>query len=389
MNIVKRKELVNSIMDCKTDYKVKLLCGVRGCGKSTLLDLIIEELKRRGVREDKIFKFSFFSCKLKNKSYTELYEYIAGKITEKSYLFFDDVDSFDRWQSILYFLGKDFDCEVYAAVNYSQFFTKEDRFYLIGKSQSFNICPFSFKEFVEYHNEFGSENKSTRKLFSDYVKIGGMPDLFEKHINHNDLLDFIVNQEFSKVTGVRGFSCREFLEYMIFNFTDVFSRRDIERYEYLDLNNNELNSLLYVLNNSQFMLESGVAFDSNSFNLKTKYYLIDHGFYKLVYHNHLHVFQRIIKNIIFVELLQRGYKVFFKQKRGVYVDFICHNFKRHIAIQFNSVILNEHIIQREIDDLNTVPDYFEKYIITTSDYDLSDYGIKHLNVIDFLLGDEI
>ena len=395
MQLLKRTKLINSIIDEDVEPKVKLLRGVRGCGKSTLLKQIAEELKERGIDESNIIHFSCLSIEFRKKKFMEIYDLIANKINGKTYLFFDNVESFGEWQSLLKMLSEDFDCEIYAAINYSMFFTLDRHCALAGRSYIFDIYPFSFKEFVDFQKEVVNEDKLIKEMFIDYIVYGGMPDILQYKflnnysLNHEKLCDVILHQDFVKNTDLNYFSLKSFLEYMVENFTLKFSKKDFDNYEYADLNCEDLYSALNILNRSSFMIKSEIFQDERKIRFDAKYYLIDHSFYNQVYYNPIWVLDKILKNIIFVELLRREYNVFFKQSKGRYVDFVCSKYERNIAIQFSNVYLNDEIIKKDISDLNSLPDYYEKYIITTSDYDFSQSGIKHLNILDFLCGCEI
>ena len=167
MGILKRKDIIDRILACDAGDHVRLLKGVRGAGKTTVLKGIMEELKDRGVGEDNVFYFSLFSCHFRNMEYLEVYRALTDKFkgTEgRIYLLFDDVEAFGQWQSLLDSLRMKKNFEVIAAVNYAKLYRGDDRA-LGGKFISFEVYPFSFKEFVEYRMESGEEVSEIEDLF--------------------------------------------------------------------------------------------------------------------------------------------------------------------------------------------------------------------------------
>ena len=395
--ILKRTELVDKIIDQESYDQVKLLTGIRGVGKSILLKQIMDELKMRGVNEDNLIFISFFSQHYRNKDLWELYKLIKDKIHDESkyYLFFDDIEEFPKWQSLLNYLRVDSNCEIYAAVNYSKFFSREEKAELAGRSFKFEIFPFSFKEFLNYHMEF-EDDIPINDLFMDYIRFGGMPELLQLEYSNEKLsvleqiFKIILYQDFVKGSDMDEFLVKTFLEFMVENFTEKFSYKKAIKALYDEEHYELINNCLYIMPNSSLMFKSNIANSSNrKISFDEKYYLADHGLYNAVYRNDNYIIEKLLKNIVFIELLRRGYRVFFMKDNKKTIDFVCSDFNRKIVIQFDYVFLNPDITQKEIESLNSQNFTDEKYIITTGNYDFSQFGVKHLNIIDFLLCDEI
>lgn len=395
MEIFKRKELINEIIDLDSRDNVKLITGVRRSGKSVLLKCIIEELENRGVNKENIVFVSFNTSEFRNLDEYEIFKRISSKIEDidgKVYLFFDNVEESSKWQFIVNGFRMKSDCEVYAAVNYSKFYNSDEKAYLAGRCIQFEVYPFSFREFVQ----FDKSDKPVNELFMEYVKYGGMPEVVQS-INHSEkmwnlevTLEEIRFADLIKNLDVDNFLVKDFLEYMIKTFSEKFSRKEINYYLYDLFPNETISQLLHMLKQSQFMIASNSQYNPRRFRLNDeKYYLVDHGFYNYVNHFWNFSIEEIIRNIIYVELVRRGFKVSFTEDREKYVDFICHTYDKTIYVQFDYLFINEDILKKEIEYLNYHAGDREKYIITTGDYDLSEYGVRHLNIIDFLLGDDI
>ena len=396
MTILKRKALINDIISYDSRDTVKLLTGVRRSGKTTLIKSIIEELKGRGVDEENILYYSFASCKYDFGTVHDIYKAIDDKISDiagKVYLFFDDVEEFEDWQGVVNYFRRYSDCDVCAAVNYSKFYTIGDN-RLGGRSLRFEVYPFSFREFLEYKREFTDEEKSVSDFFAEYLRYGGMPEIVKLDAEDRFwMLEAIFDEirfcDFIKDSDVDSFRVRDFLRYMIETFTEKFSRKEINKYNYDMFDGETLSVCLNNLTSSSFMPSSNIIYDGHRFKWEEKYYLIDHGFYTQLNRFYNISPENLIRNIVFIELLRRKYRVFFTESHEKYVDFICQGHKRRIFIQFDYMFASPTVIEKEIGFLNSAAGDNEKYIITVGDYDFSDYGVKHLNVIDFLLGDEI
>lgn len=396
MGILKREGLIDEIINFNSRDTVKLLTGVRMAGKTTLIRSVIEELKNRGVNDENIFYISFRSLDYYSASSHEIYSEIKSKLADtegKIYLFFDHVEEFNDWQFVVNAFRTWNNCDVTAAINYSQFYTLGKN-HLAGRSFSFEVYPFSFKEFLQYKKEFTDDEKSDKEFFIEYIKYGGMPEVvqkegYEKYRLLKTICEVIRYCDFIGELDAESYLVNDFLRYMILTFTEKFSKKQINNYLFDMFDNETLSPLLHNLKTSSFMPASDIIYHGNRLKFDEKYYLIDHGFYALLNRFYNVSPENIIKNVVYVELLRRGYRVFFTENREKYVDFICSGNNRLIAIQFDYIFASEKIIEKEIDFLNSNAKDHEKYIITTGDYDLSEHGVKHLNVIDFLLGDEI
>ena len=399
MDIFKRKDLIDEVIAHNAGDHVKLLSGVRGAGKTTMLKSLMEELRNMGVSEENVICFSFSSSCFRDMSYRGAYGLLSDRIKGikgKKYLFFDDVEQFEHWQSVLDSFRKNPDCEVFAAVNYSKFYRIGDRYPLGGKSFVFEVWPFSFREFVEYKREFCRKEYAVKELFREYLRYGGMPDIvteknpslkFEYLENIKNIVKY---QDLVNDSNLDGFLADSFMTFMIENFTGKLSKKQINRNCYNLFDDVTLSESLCNLKNSSFIKSSKILNDGGRFRWDEKCYLIDHGFFNQLHRFHCDFFMdEILRNVIYIELLRRRYRVFFSDRHGKFMDFICLGNGRRILIQFDYLIDNESILQRETDSFNCYGGDWDRYIITTGDYDFSAYGVRHLNVIDFLLGDEI
>jgi hypothetical protein len=396
MEILKRKELIGEIIDHDFRNNVKLLTGVRCVGKTTLIKSIMEELRQRDVAEENILYVSFDSPEFyRAERYCDVEASISEKlkgIEGKIYLFLDHVEEFGQWQSLANHYRKKSNFEVIAAVNYSKFYNPAYKNVLGGRSFDFEVYPFSFKEFVEFKRGISEEEKSAEELFCEYVRYGGMPEVVraktdEKLSILGEIYNLVKWQDMIRDNDLEHYLVDDFLRYMVMTFTEKFSKSNMEKSLY-EFDCETLFKSQCNLKNSGFMSASNMIFSDSRWKFAEKYYLIDHGFFRHVNRCYSYV-DDLLRNIVYVELLRRGYRVFFSQTREKYIDFICQGNGREIFIQFDFMFASDNVIRKEIDFLNYYAQGHDKYIITAGDYDFSQYGIMHLNIIDFLMGDEI
>ena len=395
-NILKRKELIDKLMNTSVHDEIKLLKGIRYSGKTTLMKSVIDELKHSGVAEENILYISFRSHEFfyTHTSY-ELIQIISEKIKDlkdKVYLFFDDVEEVENWQQVVNAFKTQSNTEIYASVNFSEFYN-HGKAYLAGRFVSFEVFPFSFKEFLQYHRKFEIEEKSVKELFNKYLTYGGMPEFLNSdynilHRDLNEILDVIKYCDIESNLEKKSYLTDYFLEFMIVFSTLTFRIKDFNRYYNDFIERDVIGNYIYFLINSMFVHESKSS-NYHKLNYNSRYYLTDHAFFNIFsFGNNTYIVEKL-ETIIYVELLRRGYKVFFHEHKENFVDFICSDGNKRIYIQFDYIFLNENIAKKEIEYLNNVGGDNDKYIITLGDYDFSEYDVKHLNIIDFLTGDEI
>ncbi|WP_298525667.1 AAA family ATPase, partial [uncultured Methanobrevibacter sp.] len=222
MDVLKRDDLIEKIIDFDSRDTVLLLTGVRMSGKTTLIKSVIDELKSRGVSEGNIFYLSFRSMDYYSASSYEIYQNIKDKIDGiegKIHLFFDHVEEFENWQFVVNSFRSWNNCDVTAAINYSQFYTLGHNS-LGGRSLFLEVYPFSFKEFLQFKKEFTDEDKSDKEFFIEYLKYGGMPEVVQqKDCEKFSLLKTIYRiiryEDFIKEIDADSFLINDFLRYMI------------------------------------------------------------------------------------------------------------------------------------------------------------------------------
>ena len=405
--LIKRDEYVNKLKDyVNTDF-VKVYIGIRRSGKTSLMHNIIDELKLMGVKGENIIFISFESREYSYIDNTQQLDEIIFNKTEniegKAYLFFDEIQQVKGWEKSINTYRVSIDCDIYMTGSNSKLLSGELATLLTGRYLTINVYPFSFKEFLQYKNEIeGIElTKDTiNKLYDDYFNFGGMPGILSlgsdefRNLALKDIFNSILFEDVVSRFKINNIDLlQRFSRYMISSTGEIFSSKSIKNYL---KSNNIYTSQDTLLKYNEYLKQSFFISKCKCFELKGKkemkilgkYYLTDHGFHHALIEDNILKVTKILENIVYVELLRRGYKVNVgRNPDNTEVDFVCEKSGKYKYVQVSYRLTNEKTLNREITPLLRIPDKYESILITTEDHNFSKDGVKHLNIIDFLLGD--
>lgn len=407
--LIKRDAYVSKLKDyVNTDF-VKVYIGIRRSGKTSLMHNIIDELKLMGVKDENIIFISFESREYVHIDSSQQLDEIIFNITEniegKVYLFFDEIQQVKGWEKSINSYRVSIDCDIYITGSNSKLLSGELATLLTGRYLTINVYPFSFKEFLQYKNEIeGIEltKDSINKLYDDYFNFGGMPgilslgsDEFRKSAL-KDIFSSILFEDVVSRFKIKNIDLlQRFSRYMCSSTGEIFSSKSIKNYL---KSNNVYTSQDTLLKYNEYLKQSFFISKCKCFELKGKkemkilgkYYLTDHGFHHALIEDNILKVTKILENIVYVELLRRGYKVNVgRNSDNTEVDFVCEKSGKYKYVQVSYRLTNEKTLTREITPLLKIPDKYESILITTEDYNFSKDGVKHLNIIDFLIGDDL
>ena len=395
--MIKREHYLNQIIDLIDKDIIKILTGVRRSGKSVLLQQVVNHLKNNGIKEENIIFIDLESPDfLSYSTINDLNEYIKSKSnkTDKYYLFFDEIQRIEGWQRLVnaYFSLDNFD--VYVTGSNSKLLSGEFATYLTGRYINIKIFPFSFVEYLEYNKD---SNLSKKELFMDYLTFGGFPASFEldNKIQYlNDLFDSIVFNDIIKRFDIKNVDLLiRLTHFLVSNIGQLVSANSIVKYLKKDRINVSVNT---VYNYISYLEEACLIYKvkredligKKILNHLEKYYVVDLGFRESILKKDLDIGPSL-ENIVYFELLRRGYEVNIGKYNTKEIDFICRKGSEKIYIQVTYILANEEIHKREFDPLLKVNDNYPKYVLSLDDFDMSYMGVKHLNIINFLTGNEI
>ena len=398
--IIQRQDYIEKIKPFINNHIIKVLIGTRRSGKSTILKQIIDSLLNDGIPQENIVWINFeLSDYFEITDIEKLEDYISSQIENvdgKIYLFFDEIQVVPQWEKLInsYFAKEIFD--IYITGSNSKLLSGEFATYLSGRYVELNIYPFSFQEYIEYH-EISDDYKSH---FYNYLEDGGMPSTYnykgdDKNLVIMDLYNSIVLKDIIQRNNVKNVDLLDrIIRFVMYNIGQVFSANKIYKRLKQDMVNLSVNTIYKYL---KFFENACLIYQVKREDLQgkkilqydEKYYLSDLGFRQAIIGNNQRDITRVIENIVYIELLRRGYEITIGKVDNLEVDFVCKKQNKPIYIQVSYLLASEETIEREFKPLKNISDNYPKYVITMDNLDMSHEGIRHLNLLDFLLGDEI
>lgn len=402
--MIKRKLYLDQIGRLIDKEPIKIITGVRRSGKTYLLKSISSELKDKGVADENILLISFESMKYnKIENFKQLDECIVNltqNINGKIYFLFDEIQNVKNWEKSINSYRVDFDCDIYITGSNSELLSGELATLISGRYFQINIYPFSFSEFIQYKKEIENIDVSNlNELFGEYVKFGGMPpiqqiDKQDKYSYLDDIYGTLQLKDIITRHNIRNSDMlSRILDYVIMNLGKNFSATNIAKYMKHDgrkiSKDTILDYLLYSKNACFIHQVQREDIKGKKVLLHNeKYYLVDHGFYQAKYGG-IENIDSILENIVYIELLRRGYDIkigFFNEKE---IDFVCTKGNEKIYVQVTYKLSGDETIEREFSGLLKINDNFDKYVLSMDTLDFSTNGLKHRNIIDFLISDYI
>ena len=435
-NILRNRDLyLNQMIAFQDTEMIKVMTGIRRCGKSSLMKLMAEHLRENGVADDQILEMNFESMSIPEMDARGFYEYVKARICpdKRTYLFFDEVQKVPGWENAVNSFRVDFDCDIYITGSNAYLLSSELSTYLSGRYVEIKVLPLSFREFLDFHGYTLTERKSpaggvkkrimdadgevydTRELYDAYIRFGGMPMLADIGLEINRVtaaLDgvysaAVINDilEREKRKGQR-------------TITDAVLLRKIIMFLADNIGNNTSATSIGNTLADEGLLEDGKRktkpavqtiqayikalteayffYEIKRFDIKGKEYLRTLGKYYIVdigLRNYLLGFREgdsghILENIIFFELMRRGYDVAIGKIDNQEVDFIATKTDEKKYIQVTETMNAPETRERELAPLRKIRDSYEKIVIALEcDLTQTQDGIKIIRALDFLLGD--
>lgn len=406
---IQRPDYLNKLIEFRDKDIIKIVTGIRRCGKSTLLDLYEEYLIENGVSEANIIHMNMESLKYHDLlTYIPFYEYVSNNIVknQKNYLIFDELQAVDHWEKAIESLRLDYDVDIYITGSNAYLLSTEFSTLLSGRYVEIRLLPLSFKEFLTFY-DFDYSITIDEK-FQKYLQFGGMPILREFGFNTariNQVLEgiystVILRDILERNKAADSVLLNKLVLYLADNIGSITSPNNIGNvlaYEGdIDKQKRKNNVAGKTVDKYINMLKDAFVFyPVGRYDIKGKQflktlgknYIIDLGFrnmllgYRDVDRGH------ILENIVFLELIRRDYRVSIGKIGETEVDFVAEKPDEKLYIQVTETIAGETTKERELRPLNQIPDNYEKIILSMDKSFIKSYeGIKSINIIDFLLG---
>lgn len=430
----KRDLYLKKLIAFKDTEPVKVITGIRRCGKSSLLGLMVEYLKTEcKISSEQIIEINFESYNYKDMSADELYRYVKDRsvLGSRMYLFFDEIQRIDGWENAINAFRVDLYCDIYITGSNAYLLSSEYSTYLSGRCVEIKMLPLSFTEFIDFHGFALSESVdalgrgrkvvldqsgvkySLRELFDAYINFGGMPGIADVGLDLERslvLLEGIYSSvvvrdilEREKKRGRRQITDSILLRKIIMfladnigNSVSVSSIGNTLTNEGL-IDRKGVPSTHTVQSYVAALLESYFFYEIKRFDIKgkdylrtlSKYYIVDIGLrnYLLGYRDRN--IGHILENIVYFELLRRGYDVAIGKVDSAEIDFVATKADSKLYIQVTESMRGDEVRKRELRPLEAIRDNYKKIILTLDpETERSHGGIETIDLIDWLLDKE-
>lgn len=402
--MIKRELYMNRIRPFIGGELIKVMTGIRRSGKSVMLELIKEELAEAGVAPSQMISINFEDMRYSHlQTATALHDEIikrAEGIEGKAYLFFDEIQEVEGWEKCVNSLRVALDCDIYITGSNAKLLSGELATYIGGRYVEFVIYPFSFAEFLELYHTIAPSD-SIQQCFQKYLLAGGMPYLanlrYEEEPSRQyltDLFNSVQLKDIVKRNKIRDIDLLErIIAYMAANVGTVFSASSLAKFF---KNEQRTVAAETILNYVRYCCDAYLFYQVKRQDLQgkqilasnEKYYIADHGIREAVFGGNMKDINLILENIVYMELLRRGYVVTVGRAGEKEIDFVCEKRGEKLYVQVTYLLASEDTVKREFGAYDGIQDNFPKYVVSLDEFDMSRNGIKHRNIRDFLLAEE-
>lgn len=395
-----REEYLQKLIDSKDLNLIKVITGVRRSGKSTLLLQYKDYLLSQNIKEKDIIYMNFESAEWYDiKDYNDLYKNITFKITDgnKKYILLDEVQNVVGWEKAVNSLLVGTNSDIYITGSNAYLLSSELTTLLAGRVLTIKIYPFSFKEFMATYPFKNDEDKYDR--FDKYLKYGGMPMLVNMNDNEqliinylNDLKEVVLKKDVISRNNIKDIvfldNLIKYMASVIGNLTTPNAIAEFMKKNGSNITNETVDSYLKMLENAYFLYRVPRYELKGKQLLKTqgKYYFIDNGLKNIIDGITHYDSGSSYENLVYIELLRRGYEVYVGQYNDIEIDFIAIKPNERIYYQVSRSIMDEKVEEREKKSLLAINDNYKKVILTMDRVKNKQIeGIEVVNIIDFLL----
>lgn len=401
--MIYRSTYIKKILPYKDTPFVKILTGVRRCGKSTIMKMIMEELGKQGIVKERILYYNFDSLEFEEiKTAKALFADLKLHLAEeKTYLFLDEIQEVKSWEKVVNSLMSDYNVDIYVTGSNSRMMSSEISTYLTGRYVSFRIYPLSFSEYLLFRKSF-AETADIHTELVNYVRLGGFPAVHlqnhtadEVYTIVKDIYNSTIYTDIVRRNQIRKIDHLERIVRFAFdNVGRTFSAASISKYlksENRTIDNETVYRYLGKLE-SAYILHRCSRYDIQGKEfLKTqeKFYFADSAFRYSVLGYTPDSVAAMLENIVYLELLRRGYDVYVGKIDIAEIDFIATKLENKLYIQVTQEIGSAETEDREYGRLLDILDNYPKYVLRTDAFAGGNYqGIKTMHIADFLLCDE-
>ena len=393
--MIERKEYLNKLIEWKDKDLIKVVTGIRRCGKSTLFELYIDYLKKLGIQDNHIIFINLENLDYNFDNYKDLYKYVKEQIKDDKqyYVFLDEVQNVNEFQKAVDGLYIIKNVDVYITGSNAYLLSGELATLLTGRYIEIKMYPLSFEEYANYY-----EKEASEKLYLDYINRSSFPyalklnDEFEIYDYLESLYNTIILKDIAQRKKIADISMlRSVSKFMFDNIGNCLSIKKIS--DTLTSDGRAI-SVHTVENYLDALVETYIFNKVPRFDIKgkqylqsgEKYYATDVTMrYSILGRRNLDL-GHILENIVYLELIRRGFKVYIGKSGETEIDFVAENMDGFTYFQVAYTTRENSTLERELSPLQAINDHYPKYILTMDVDPIIDFnGIKKINVLDWLI----
>ena len=392
-----RPHYLNMLKTYRDIPLVKILAGIRRCGKSTILEMLKNDLIENGITPDHIINMRFTSEELEQiKNDKDMYQSIKNSMHDdgRYYLLLDEVQEINGWEKAVNSLLENYNTDIYVTGSNSRLMSGEISTYLTGRYISIPVFTLSFAEYLEFKK---SDPRSRRELLSDYLRLGGFPIVALGNFDEQSayqivegIYNSVINSDITKRHNITNFDLfNRVVKYIIENVGKTFSANSITKFL---KNEGRSLSVETVYNYLTWLEKAFVIYRCQRYDLQgksilktqEKFYLADSSLkYCIIGFNPQSV-ASMLENIVYFELLRRGYDVYIGKNGTKEIDFAAVKRDDRIYVQVCRSLPAGS--DREISNLLDIKDHYPKYVVTLDEFASGNInGVRLVHLADFLL----
>jgi predicted AAA+ superfamily ATPase len=384
---------------------IKVITGMRRVGKSVLLKLLREELIQRGIPQERILYFDFESLGMASLQDADaLYAFVVNIVMQQTgrfYIMLDEIQRINKWERAIASFRVDLDCDIYITGSNNSLLSPDIASLLAGRYVEIRIHPLSFTEHLDFTSQGDKKEKNLNRQFTDFLRCGGLPGIHEMGINSEavtpyllDIYNSVLLKDVISYNRIRDTDLLErIVHFLMDNVGNIFSAKRIS--DFLKSQSRRLGTetIYNYLNalEAAFLISKVKRWDMKGKRIletQEKYYLEDFGLRNALLGFSNDAVSGLLENVVFLELRRRGFDVFIGQGTNCEVDFIARRRDETAYFQVTYLLASPETIEREFKPLLEIRDNFPKYVLSMDEFNFGREGIRHLNIRDWLLGNE-
>lgn len=400
MDRIERKEYLNKLIALKDKQLIKVITGVRRCGKSTIMEIFQDYLRSVGTPDNQILAvnledYDFYELRNPQKLYHYIKEHkIQGK---KLYVFLDEVQNVEDFPDVVNSLFIKKDIDLYLTGSNAYMLSSEIATFISGRYVEIKMLPLSFKEYVD---AIGGRNR-LEESYRQYIELSSLPyalDLKDSPRELNDYLNGVYNTIVLKDVAARKkvndlMMLESVVRFIFDNIGNYLSTKKIADAMTSDGRKIDTKTVEKYI---AALLESFVLYRAGRYDVKgkqylktlEKYYVVDIGLRRILLGSKAMDVGHILENIVYLELIRRGYDVYVGKVNDLEIDFVVSNERGRVYFQVAATVRSEEVLRRELAPLQQLPDHYPKYILTLDNDPEADYeGIRRMNALEWLVGE--